>query len=89
MITTQVANLSYIAAKTKIDVVGNFREMDVMRGGQGAPLAPFGQQIFGKDIFLNLGGIANIGYKGKGWDVNYCNLVFNHFAQVLNKGDYD
>lgn len=42
-ITIQVVNLPLVAANTGIDVVGNFREFDVMKGGEGAPLAPFGE----------------------------------------------
>ncbi len=41
-LTVQAGNLNYIAAKLKLDIIGNFRELDVYRGGQGAPLAPFG-----------------------------------------------
>lgn len=41
-ITVQAINLNYLAGVLKVDVCGNFRELDVFRGGQGAPLAPFG-----------------------------------------------
>jgi anhydro-N-acetylmuramic acid kinase len=32
-VTVQVGNLQFIAAKLNIDVIGNFRELDVHRGG--------------------------------------------------------
>jgi anhydro-N-acetylmuramic acid kinase len=41
-ITVQAANLPFIAAQLKMDVIGNFRELDVHHGGQGAPLVPYG-----------------------------------------------
>jgi anhydro-N-acetylmuramic acid kinase len=80
-ITVQAANLNYIAAKLNLDVVGNFRELDVCRGGQGAPLAPFGEDIFQANAFINFGGIANIGYKNIGYDINFCNLFTNYICQ--------
>jgi len=33
--------------------------------------------------------VANIGYKNKGWDINYCNLYFNFFANKMFKLQYD
>ena len=41
-ITVQATNLNTLAGKLGLDVIGNFRELDVMRGGEGAPLAPYG-----------------------------------------------
>jgi 1,6-anhydro-N-acetylmuramate kinase len=41
-ITVQATNLNTLAGKLVLDVIGNFRELDVMRGGEGAPLAPYG-----------------------------------------------
>lgn len=63
--TLQIGDPAVIAVATGIDVVADFRRMDVALGGEGAPLAP----IFHRDCFggvgharavLNLGGIANL-----------------------------
>ncbi len=54
-----------VSAKTDIQVVADFRSMDIANGGQGAPFAPaFHQFMFAsldKNVaVLNLGGMANI-----------------------------
>jgi 1,6-anhydro-N-acetylmuramate kinase len=54
-----------------------------MRGGEGAPLAPFGEELFEGDVFINFGGVANIGCRQNGWDINYCNLVLNYYAKEI------
>lgn len=77
-----------IAALTKIDTVGNFRSLDVYRGGQGAPLVPYGSELFSTqdkpiDVFLNLGGICNIDAKMKGWDIGFCNMFSNMLAEKV------
>ncbi len=63
--TLQIGNAALLAALTGIDVVADFRTLDMALGGQGAPLVPaFHQAIFAKPhalrVVLNLGGIANI-----------------------------
>lgn len=63
--TLQIGNAALLAALTGIDVVADFRTLDMALGGQGAPLVPaFHQAIFAKShalrVVLNLGGIANI-----------------------------
>ena len=60
-----------------------------MRGGEGAPLAPFGQELFQGDIFINLGGVANIGSCKRGWDIMYCNLFLNSLAKLIDNSEYD
>ena len=85
----QALNLNTVAAVTDYDVVGNFRELDVMRGGEGAPLAPFGDELFEADLCVNLGGVANLGCRMKGWDICLCNLVLNHYAKVIAGEQYD
>ena len=57
-----------IAAKTKSQVIGDFRLSDMKAGGQGAPLAPyFHEYISLKEKpfinILNLGGFANWTFK--------------------------
>lgn len=54
-----------IAKNTATTVVANFRNADVMAGGQGAPLAPLlHQNLFRSETedraILNIGGIANL-----------------------------
>ncbi|MFM4996190.1 anhydro-N-acetylmuramic acid kinase [Aeromonas sanarellii] len=63
--TLQIGNAALLAALTGIDVISDFRTLDMALGGQGAPLVPaFHQAIFAKPgalrVVLNLGGIANI-----------------------------
>ncbi|WP_421244213.1 anhydro-N-acetylmuramic acid kinase [Aeromonas sp. 601019] len=63
--TMQIGNAALLAAQTGIDVIADFRTMDMALGGQGAPLVPaFHQALFAKPgalrVVLNLGGIANI-----------------------------
>lgn len=62
--TIQLANLSYLAEKTGITVVGNFRQRDMAVGGQGAPfMSHIHKILFGslypKLSLHNLGGIGN------------------------------
>ena len=63
--TLQIGNAALLAALTGIDVIADFRTLDMALGGQGAPLVPaFHQALFARPgalrVVLNLGGIANI-----------------------------
>jgi len=68
--TLQLLNPALIAIKTGIDVVSDFRQKDIVAGGEGAPLVPafhhhvFARQCPARTAILNLGGIANITYLG-------------------------
>lgn len=67
-------------------VVFDFRSLDVIRGGQGAPLVPIGDRyLFGQyDICLNLGGIANLSLeqnkKRIAFDFCFANMGLNYLA---------
>jgi anhydro-N-acetylmuramic acid kinase len=63
--TVQLCNLSYIAEKTGITTIGNFRQRDMVVGGQGAPLMPYMHKLLYGSTFRNLavhnlGGISNM-----------------------------
>jgi anhydro-N-acetylmuramic acid kinase len=60
--TAQLGDGAAIAAETKLPVVSDLRTLDVAFGGQGAPIVPIGEKLLLNeyDLFLNLGGIANI-----------------------------
>ncbi|MFD0692555.1 anhydro-N-acetylmuramic acid kinase [Paenibacillus sp. GCM10027628] len=62
--TLQIGDLSVIAKRMGKPVVGDFRTADMAVGGQGAPLAPYGDFILFRDalkgrILQNIGGIGN------------------------------
>lgn len=91
-ITLQIGKGQEIARITGIQTVCNFREKDVLFGGQGAPLVPVGdrdlfQQQYQVEAFINLGGFANITHISpesiEAFDIGPCNLVLNRYAKVL------
>ena len=61
----QIGNGNVVAEKTGITTVCDFRQRDIVNGGQGAPLVPaFHAAMFRSDsenrVILNIGGISNI-----------------------------
>jgi anhydro-N-acetylmuramic acid kinase len=65
--TLQIGDGDHIAVKTGIITLSDFRQKHLAAGGEGAPLAVYGDYlIFGKKgenrIMLNIGGIANFTY---------------------------
>jgi len=88
--TMQAGDPQVIAISTGIRTAGDFRKMDILLGGQGAPLVPLGDQyLFGEyDFCLNLGGFANISYqpdeKRFARDVCPVNIILNYLAAELD-----
>jgi anhydro-N-acetylmuramic acid kinase len=65
--TLQIGDGDHIAVKTGIITLSDFRQKHIAAGGEGAPLAVYGDYfIFAKKgenrIMLNMGGIANFTY---------------------------
>ncbi len=89
-LSCQIGNPQVIAAATGIQTVGDFRQMDMLHGGQGAPLVPVGDEhLFGQyDYCLNLGGFANISFRKDALrlarDVCPANIILNQFARELD-----
>ena len=63
-----------------------FRNKNLALSGQGAPLVPFAEQrLFNSDhVFLNLGGISNLGFNGLGFDISICNIALNNLANAFD-----
>jgi anhydro-N-acetylmuramic acid kinase len=88
--THQLGDGAAIAATTGIHVVSDLRAMDIALGGEGAPIVPAGEKhLFADyDIFLNLGGIANLTvnrYPYQAFDVCPANRVLNLLAEKTGK----
>lgn len=94
--TLQIGDANTLVAKTEINVVNDFRGMDMANGGEGAPLAPaFHEFQFNADnknkVVLNIGGISNISYiseeqKTIGFDTGPGNGLMNAWIKKhLNK----
>jgi len=63
--TLQIGDGDHIAIKTGILTISDFRQKHIAAGGEGAPLALYGDVILGSQpgehrILLNIGGIANL-----------------------------
>lgn len=85
----QIGDGAAIAAVTKIPTVSDFRRLDIMLGGQGAPLVPVGDNLlFGDyDYCLNIGGFSNISFregdKRIAFDISPVNYVINRFCRSI------
>jgi anhydro-N-acetylmuramic acid kinase len=65
--TLQLGDGDHIAKQTGIITISDFRQKHVAHGGEGAPLAPYGDYLLFSSpnknrILLNIGGISNITY---------------------------
>jgi anhydro-N-acetylmuramic acid kinase len=63
--TLQIGDGDHIAVKTNILTISDFRQKNIAAGGEGAPLALYGDVILGSKpgenrVLLNIGGIANL-----------------------------
>ncbi len=86
---------AFLAAEFEVPVITGFREKDIALGGKGAPLIPFfDEYIFGngeKTALLNLGGIGNVSFVGKGFktygfDTGPANSLMDYaMLKTLNK----
>lgn len=69
-LTYQLGNAASLFQQTRIPIVSDFRTLDVVFGGEGAPLIPFAdallfQELHKTIVCLNIGGIANISILGR------------------------
>jgi anhydro-N-acetylmuramic acid kinase len=100
--TLQIGDGDHIAVKTGIVTIADFRQKHIAAGGEGAPLAVYGDYlIFSKKdedrIMLNIGGIANFTYLPGSLDANEIfstdvgpgNTLMDQFMQKYYNQFYD
>lgn len=97
----QIGSANVIAELTGITTVADFRQRDMVLGGQGAPLVPaFHQALFHKAnenrVIANIGGISNITIlpadRAKpvlGFDTGPGNVLMDQWYQQHHKALYD
>jgi anhydro-N-acetylmuramic acid kinase len=90
----QIGDGAVIAAETGIPTISDFRRLDIMLGGQGAPLVPIGDRMLFSDYdyCLNIGGFSNISFEKEGkrvaFDISPVNYVFNRYTRQIGL-EYD
>jgi anhydro-N-acetylmuramic acid kinase len=95
----QLGNANLLAELTNITVVSDFRNRDIVAGGQGAPLVPaFHNEYFFKKnknrVIINIGGISNITYlpvnkKITGFDCGPGNILLDHWIKIHHNKNFD
>ncbi len=98
--TLQIGDGDHLAVKSKIITVSDFRQKHIAAGGEGAPLAVYGDYIIFSDpvenrVMLNIGGIANFTYLPANGPVQFfCtdvgpgNTIMDQFIQAKFPGKY-
>ncbi len=90
-LSLQIGNGWALHVASGVQVINDFRMLDIQLGGQGAPLVPIGDKMLFPtvDFCLNLGGIANISMEKAGsriaFDCSPFNLLLNAEANRLGK----
>ena len=97
----QIGDGNLLAKLTKISVISNFRDNDILMGGQGAPIAPIYHKKLMIDnnlqtpsCFINIGGISNLTYFDYkngliGFDTGPGNCLMDDFVQKVFSLPYD
>lgn len=99
--TLQIGDGDHIAVKTGILTLCDFRQKHLAAGGEGAPLAVYGDYLIFSEkgeerIMLNIGGIANFTYlpgdndasKVFSTDVGPGNTIMDQYVQKYYQGMY-
>ena len=73
--TLQIGDGDHMAVRTGIITLSDFRQKHIAAGGEGAPLAVYGDYLIFSDsaenrIMLNMGGIANLTYLPASMEAN-------------------
>jgi anhydro-N-acetylmuramic acid kinase len=100
--TLQVGDGDHIAALTGIITLSDFRQKHIAHGGEGAPLAIYGDYLLLSSVhehrtLLNIGGIANLTYlpANTSFDDVICsdigpgNTIMDALAREHNGADFD
>ena len=97
----QIGDSKLLSKLTKTTVVSNFRENDIINGGQGAPLTPlYHQLILSKtkwdlpSVLINIGGISNLTYLDKqnkiiSFDTGPGNYLIDKWVSAKSKIKFD
>jgi len=85
----QMGDGALLAQITKVATISDFRNKDIIHGGQGAPLVPIGDELLFGDYkaCINVGGIANISYREGhdriGYDICGANQLLNALSEKI------
>jgi len=94
----QLASGKEIYKEIKIPIIANFRQNDLLHGGQGAPIGSFYHKsildkIYKKACIINLGGIANITFENKkkliSYDIGPGNALIDDLCNYYYKKKFD
>ena len=96
--TLQIGDGDLIAVKTGIITSSDFRQKHIAGGGEGAPLAAYGDYLLFTEksrdvVMLNIGGIANLSFMPAGekmmsTDIGPGNTLMDGFMQQSFPGKY-
>ena len=100
--TLQIADADHIAVATRITTLSDFRQKHIAAGGEGAPLAHYGDYYYFSSkkehrLLLNIGGIANLTWLPKDCafsdvlcsDIGAGNTIMNAYTQRHFQVMYD